>query len=274
MDRNECFQYLKEYLRGKLDVNIWEVDENEDHILVKNLSNTNLGFSLSISAILSKLQKGDEREQVRESADKIIEMARVSLQTKSLQHHEDQIFPVFRSRSHPIEKQGQRFLYREHTPESMIFYALDLGKSYSLIDEDMLKHSGYNEDEIHRFAIENVKKLDTSYKTDEVAGNVFYFFSKSDGYAASRLLNDELITFMRRTITKEMGVAIPHQDVLILADIQNEAGFKILSRLNMDFCMRGDIPVSPLPFICKEDGQLEPIMVMANPGASPTVKRK
>jgi len=274
MDRNECIQFLQEYLLSKLDLKQWEVGVGEDHVLIKNLDNPNLGFSLTISAVLSKLNKGNEREQIRESADKVIEMTKASLQAKSIQNHEDQVFPVFRSKSHPTEKQGQRFLYREHSPESMIFYALDLGKSYTLIDEDMLKNSDYSEEEIHKFALENVKRLDTTYKTDEVAENIFYFFSKPDGYAASRLLNDELVTFMRRKITGEMGVAIPHQDVLILADIRNETGFKVLSRLNIDFCMRGDIPVSPLPFIWTEDGNLEPIMVMANPGAAPTVRKK
>jgi len=274
MDRKECIQFLQEYLREKLDLKIWEIGQDEDHVLIKNLETPNLGFSLTISTVLSKLNKGEENKQIRESADKVIEMAKASLQSKSIRNHEDQIFPVFRSKSHPIEKQGQRFLFREHTPESMIFYALDLGKTYTLIDEDMLNKSGYSEDDIHRFALENVKKLETTYKTDEVAGNIFYFFSKADGYAASRLLNDELITFMRRKITDEMGIAIPHQDVLILADIRNETGFKILSRVNMDFCMRGDIPVSPLPFVWTEDGHMEPIMVMANPGAAPTVRKK
>src|SRR5699024_3830847 len=110
--------------------------------------------------------------------------------------------------------------------------------------------------------------------TDHVAGNTFYFFSQPDGYAASRVLNDELISFMRRMITKEMGVAIPHQDVLVIADLKNEAGYKILSRLNMDFCMRGDVPISPLLFVWTEDEKLEPIMVLANPGASPNIKKE
>lgn len=274
MDREKCSQLLRQKLSEKLDRSVWEIDANETSVFVKNRDNPELGFSLSIPSILSKMEKGREMEKIEESVANVAEMAKASLKEKSIRGNEHKIYPVIRSKSHPLEKRGKRFIAREHTAESMIFYALDMGKTYVLIDRDMVEEAGYKEEQIDAFAIQNIKKLDTSYQTDEVAGNKFYFFSQPDGYAASRVLNDELISFMRRKIEKEMGVAIPHQDVLVIADLQNEVGYKVLSRLNMDFCMRGDIPISPLPFIWTKEEKLEPIMILANPGASPEIKRK
>ncbi|RKD24019.1 hypothetical protein BEP19_06270 [Ammoniphilus oxalaticus] len=274
MDREKCSQLIQQSLREKLDLKVWEISVEEDHVVVKNVDNPSLGFSLSLTAILSKMEKGQEQEKIEQSVANIVEMTKASLQTKSLLGNEQSIFPVLRSNGHPTEQQGKRFLKRAHTAESSIFYAFDLGKTYALIDEQMCIDAGYDKQQIHTFAIQNVKKLDTTYNKDEVAGNTFYFFSQPDGYAASRVLNDELLAFMRRMMTKDMGIAIPHQDALVIADIQNDAGYNILSRLNIDFCMRGDIPISPLPFIWTEDEKLEPIMVLANPGATPNVRKE
>ncbi len=273
MDRKEATTFLLQKLNQELQSEAWSVTEKEDQIQVVHRSLEGVGFHLSISSVLTKMEQGEEEAHLIEAVRKMKEMAYASTQAKQLKGYEEQIYPIIRSASFPREKQGVRLLNREHTAESHIFYALDLGKTYVVIDRKMVDESGYRDEEIHQMAINNVKKLDTSYKQDEVAGNRFYFFSQRDGYAASRILNDELLAFMRRKMTKDMGIAIPHQDVLIMADIQNETGYKVLSRLNMDFCMKGDIPISPLPFLYTNN-ELEPIMVMAAPGAAPSIVRK
>lgn len=274
MDKKKVSAYLLSELEKQLDRNIWEIRISEDDLLVEHKTISGAGFHLSLDAILRKLEHGKEQIYLEEVLRKVLEMASASLQEKRIRGNERNIYPVLRSAAYPLEKQGIPLLSKEHTPESRIFYALDLGKAYVLIDHEMVRASGYKEEEIFDQALANLKGLDTSYKEDPVGGNHFYFFAPNDGFAASRILNDELMAFMRRKIEGEMGVAIPHQDVLIIADIRNEMGYKVLARINMDFCVKGDIPISPLPFIYTAEQVLEPIMVMSNPGASPQVIKK
>lgn len=269
--RSSLLQLLKEGL-GEMD---WEYSLDEEHLRIHNLSKEEVGLQVSLHSVLSRLEKGKERVQLEETARKAIEILKANLKPKTLKGNEQQIFPVLRSRSHPQEtKEGKALYTQAHTAESQIFYALDLGDTYVLIDEQMASDSGYGLSDVKQFALTNLKRLDTSSKQDEVAGNFFYLFGQPDGYAASRVLNDELLNFMKRKIDGQMGIAIPHQDVLIIADIRNEIGYKVLAKLNMDFCVKGDIPISPLPFIFTEGNVLEPIMIMNSPGAAPKVTHK
>ena len=43
---------------------------------------------------------------------------------------------------------------------------------------------------------------------------------------------------MREKISGDMVVAVPHQDVLIIADIVNEIGYDIIAQMTMKFCRR------------------------------------
>lgn len=57
----------------------------------------------------------------------------------------------------------------------------------------MLKQLNATAQQVKEMALFNVRKLDTSYKTDEVKGNIFYFINTNDGYDASRILNTPLL---------------------------------------------------------------------------------
>ena len=56
-------------------------------------------------------------------------------------------------------------------------------------------------------------------KRDLVAGNVFYFLNTNDGYDASRILNKGFLNDIEKRIKGTMVLAVPHQDVLIVADV-------------------------------------------------------
>lgn len=261
----------------------WDVrtnEEQQEEIHLSSLSNGDAdGLCLSLAPVYRQLEQAGRERTHDQIIDDVIyrmeETIRALEQNKNLRQRKHSIFPVLRSPSFPTEKRdGTRLIHRRHTAESSIYYALDLGKSYALIDEKMMQESNMREEEIHQISLENIKKLDVIPKQDEVAGNIFYFFSPKDGYAASRVLNQDLLMKMNKKISGEMGVAIPHQDVLIVADIRNETGYQILGKLTVDFCMKGDIPLSPLPFLYHEDGELEPIMIINNPGKTPRIRRK
>lgn len=56
-------------------------------------------------------------------------------------------------------------------------------------------------------------------------------------------------------------LAVPHQDVLVIADIQNETGYDVLAQLTMSFFASGRVPITALSFLYK-DGGLEPIFIL------------
>ena len=48
-----------------------------------------------------------------------------------------------------------------------------------------------------------------------------------------------------------MAVAVPHQDVLIIADIKNDTGYDILAQMTMSFFASGRVPITAFPFCMK-----------------------
>src|SRR5699024_11700339 len=70
---------------------------------------------------------------------------------------------------------GKKLVTKDHTAETRIYYALDLGKSYRLIDESMLEKEQWTEKRIHEMAMFNLRSLSNPHKKDRVAGNDFYY---------------------------------------------------------------------------------------------------
>ncbi|MEI4769236.1 DUF1444 family protein [Psychrobacillus sp. FJAT-51614] len=173
------------------------------------------------------------------------------------------VYPVIRSTSFPEKSnEGNRFITKEHTAETRIYYALDLGKTYRLLDEKMLESWGIRETEIRERALFQVRNLVNNFKKDEVAGNIFYFFNNNDGYDASRILNESLLKDMKKLIVGDMTISVPHQDVMIIGDIRNETGYDVLAQMTMHFFTVGTVPITSLSFIY-ENADLEPIFIMA-----------
>lgn len=224
-------------------------------------------IEVSIPKVLQRIETEDASGEA--IITEIIQSIKVVVQSidartsKKLTQHEDQIFPVMRSTSFPTEtSNGQKLIHDEHTAETRIYYALDLGKSYTLIDERMLEQSGWAKQELKERAMFNLRSLSNEAKKDEVAGNVYYFISTPDGYAASRILNQALIQEYAQKVKGDLCVAIPHQDVLIFADLRNEAGYDVMGQMGFHFYTQGSMPITALPFQLKE-GVLEPIFILA-----------
>lgn len=76
-----------------------------------------------------------------------------------------QIMPVIRATSFDKkQKEGHRFIIEKHTAETNIYYALDLGKSYRLIDESMLESLGLTEQQVKEMSLFNIRKLKMNIK--------------------------------------------------------------------------------------------------------------
>lgn len=254
---------LKKILEERLENDQFHFSYNRDTDEFRvEWKDTKQGMTISLPNMVGKYNQRGE-EALEELVEHISEAMRIMNEEQELKGMEKNIFPTMRSTSFPTEtKSGAKLVCKEHTAESRVFYALDLGKSYRLIDEELMEKEGWTKERIDEIALFNVRSLPTEYKHDRVAENDFYFLATQDGYDASRILNESFLEEMKGRSKGELAVAIPHQDVLIFADIQNKMGYDILAQMTMKFFTDGRIPITSLPFIY-EKKKLEPIFILA-----------
>ena len=240
----------------------WKFDSKTDKVRLEHRV-LKKGMDISLPEILAKYEVVKE-----EAIQEIVYTISETFKSMELEYHEgfngqQNILPVIRSTSFPLEsKSGKKFITKDHTAETRIYYALDLGKTYRLVDEGMLNEIGLTASEIMESALFKVRALPTNYKKDEVDGNIYYFVNNNDGYDASRILNQAFLKEMESKIEGHMTVSVPHQDVLIIGDIRNDTGYDVLAQIAMHFFTKGAVPVTSLSFIY-ENGKLDPIFIMA-----------
>ncbi|MFC4618295.1 DUF1444 domain-containing protein [Camelliibacillus cellulosilyticus] len=236
-------------------------NKKEDKLRVEDVR-TGKGVTLSLPGIIAQYEEKKD-QAIDEVVYYIEESLKAAGRTSLIRGYEKSVLPVIRSTSFPTENQeGQRLLHREHTAETRIYYALDMDQSYKLIDQTQIESEGLTEQAIDEMARFNLRALGTNPKADVVAGNTFYFINTNDGYDASRILDPTLLDRMERKAEGVLAAAVPHQDVLIFADIRNKRGYDILGQMTMKFFTSGNIPITPLPFLV-ENGKLSPIFIMA-----------
>ncbi|WP_066399471.1 DUF1444 domain-containing protein [Cytobacillus eiseniae] len=235
-------------------------DKKKDELRIEN-KQTGKGITISLPGIIAKWEI--QKDQAIEEVVYYVEEGLNAMDADSqLSGHEKNIFPVIRSTSFPSEsEEGVSFLFDDHTAETRIYYALDLGTTYRLIDRRLMEKEGWVPERIREIALFNIRSLSTEMKSDVVAGNTFYFLNKNDGYDASRILNEPFIKKMEHEMKGSMAIAVPHQDVLIIADIMNEIGYDILAELTMSFFTSGRVPITSLSFLY-ENGEFEPIFIL------------
>lgn len=236
-------------------------NREKDELRVEDTT-INKGINISLPPVISKWEKVQDQaiEEVVYYVDQALQAMTSEVELKG---HERNIYPVVRSTSFPKKTEtGGDLLTDEHTAETRIYYALDLGNTYRLIDEKMLKKENWDANLIREMAKFNLRSLPNPLKKDTVGGNDFYFLNTNDGYDASRILNESLLKEMEEKVEGKLTISIPHQDVLIFADIKNDIGYDILAQMTMNFYTNGAIPITALSFYY-EEGKLEPIFIMA-----------
>jgi uncharacterized protein YtpQ (UPF0354 family) len=253
---------MRKELEARLASNDWLFiyDNEKDQLRIESKLNGK-GITISLSGIVAKWHN-EKDKAIDEVVYYVEEGLKAMVETVKLAEHEKKIYPVIRSTSFPIEaEEGVPFLTEDHTAETRIYYAVDMGKTYRLIDSRILEKEGWEAGRIKEIALFNVRSLSTTLKNDLVRENVFYFLNTNDGYDASRILNKGFLNEMQIRVSGTMAVAIPHQDVLIIADIRNNTGYDVLAQMAMSFFANGRVPITALSFLY-ENGELEPIFIL------------
>ncbi len=254
---------MKKKIEKSLNRPDWRfIYHKQDETLRIEEKQSKIGMTLQLNGLVQKWEANKET-YFSELIEHIEEAMNAMLSKQRLRGKEAQIFPVIRSTSFPTEtKSGKQLIYDGHTAETRIFYALDLGKSYRLIDNGLLHEEGWDAHVVKEAARFNLRSLSEEMTKDVVAENTFYFINTNDGYDASRILNHSLLEKMKNQAKGTLAVAVPHQDVLIFADIINNTGYDVLGQMTMSFFANGRVPITALPFLY-EDGKLEPIFILA-----------
>ena len=253
---------MRRELENRLSRRQWQFhyDKEKDTLRIED-EDTKKGITITLPGIVAKYEEQKD-VAIEEVVYYIEEALTVMNETYELTGKEKNIYPVIRSTSFPTEtSDGNKLIYDDHTAETRIFYALDLGKTYKLLDHQSLEKEGWNANQIKEVASFNIRSLEVKVKEDQVAGNQFYFINTNDGYDASRILNDTLLQTFSKKVAGTMAVAVPHQDVLIIADIKNETGYDVLAQMTMSFFADGRVPITALSFLY-ENGELEPIFIL------------
>jgi uncharacterized protein YtpQ (UPF0354 family) len=255
-------QKMRKLLEERLTGADWSFlfDREKDTLRVEH-QETKKGVTISLPGLIAIWEEKKEAA-LDEMVYNIKEDLRVMNDEQQVTGKEKRIYPVIRSTSFPDKSnEDVPLIYDEHTAETRIYYALDLGNTYRLLDEKLIRKENLDLSAVREMAKFNLRSLPISHKKDTVAGNDFYFVNQNDGYDASRILNEAFLQDFASSVSGTMAVAVPHQDVLILADIQNETGYDILAQMTMSFFASGRVPITALSFLY-ENGELEPIFIL------------
>lgn len=254
---------MKKVLEDKLKHPDYKISFNRDKDTFRiEWKTTKKGINVSLPQVIAKYQERGDKA-IDDLVSHVQEALKIMNRVYKLEGMERHIFPVIRSTSFPTETKDKKLLVtKDHTAETRIFYAIDLGKSYRLIEEEMMEAEEWTKERIHENALFNLRSLPLDYNTDQVGGNTFYFVATQDGFDASRILNEAFLEEMNAKCKGDLAVAVPHQDVLIFADIENDTGYDVLAQVTMKFFAEGNIPITSLAFMYQEQ-KLEPIFILA-----------
>ena len=145
---------LKQRLKH-LDVD-FKFDREEETLRIYRRDNFK-GVTIKLNAIVAKYE--EQKEKIIDEIIYYVEEAIAQMDDNGLSKMKDiQVMPVIRSTSFDKKtKKGHQFVIEEHTAETNIYYALDLGKSYRLIDESMLKTLGLTSQQIKEMSMFNIR---------------------------------------------------------------------------------------------------------------------
>ena len=185
---------MKKILEERLQNDDWYTRFNRDKDTFRiEWKDSKQGITITLPNVIAKYEAQGE-QAIDDLEYHIKEALQVMNEEHELTGKEKNIFPVIRATSFPKKtKSGKKLIYTDHTAETRIYYALDLGKTYQLIDEDMLENEAWTMERIREVSMFNVRSLPSEPKKDTVADNDFYFMASQDGYDASRILNESLL---------------------------------------------------------------------------------
>ena len=147
-------------------------DREKSELRVENI-HTKKGVKVSLPPIIANWEKNND-SAIDEVVYFVSEGLNATSVTVNLTGNEKDIFPVIRSTSFPKKtKEDVSMITDEHTAETRIYYAVDMGNTFRLIDENMLKNDGWDHDRLKETARFNVRSLPSPLKKETLHKMIF-----------------------------------------------------------------------------------------------------
>lgn len=154
---------MKEKLEKELQAPNRQFSYNRDNDTL-TVAQNGKKVTLTIPQIIANFEN-DGNAAVEKIVYYVEEGFRAAAGNVELENNKASIYPVVRATSFPDEtKAGEALLTDDHTAETKIFYAVDLGKSYRFIEESMLKKAQLTHKEIREVAFNNLANLEIPLK--------------------------------------------------------------------------------------------------------------
>ena len=225
--------YTRDYIFEKIieklpTLKIHEKKEDDSSIFILEYKNNKA--KIDIDSFVKKL--GNKKNSL--SDKKIDEFiyyivsnfeAQEKISTSNLNKEDllEHVFPVVRSTSFNKDN-TQNLIKLNHTNETDIYLVYDFENGYKFLDRKVTEQLLISDKELFDFAKGNLEKLSLKYNKDSVQGNDFYFLNAKDGYDGARVIDKNILDYFYKKIGASYYLGLPHQDVLIIADIKNKKG--------------------------------------------------
>src|SRR5699024_3010827 len=155
---------MKKILEEKLTHPDYRTSYNRDQDTYRiEWKESKQGVTITLTYVVAKYNERGEKA-VDDLVEHITESLKIMNQTYELKGISIQIIPDIRSTSFHLKTTTSAVLfYKENKAYSRIFYALDLGKTYRLIDESSSEKEDWSKKHVDEIATFNLRSLSTDY---------------------------------------------------------------------------------------------------------------
>jgi uncharacterized protein YtpQ (UPF0354 family) len=140
------------------------------------------------------------------------------------------------------ERKLPMLAYREFLADLMITYVIDEERSFAYINEDHLDRWKVSVEDLHRQAIENLRRRTDDRVTYTAVGageQRLFIFNSGDGYDATRLLLSDVLADWAREVPGRLVIGIPNRDFLIaFSDANSEVLRGVAAQVQSDAAQR------------------------------------
>jgi uncharacterized protein YtpQ (UPF0354 family) len=140
------------------------------------------------------------------------------------------------------ERKLPMLAYREFLADLMIAYVIDEERSFAYINEDHLDRWKVSVEDLHRQAIENLRRRTDDRVTYTAVGageQRLFIFNSGDGYDATRLLLSDVLADWAREVPGRLVIGVPNRDFLIaFSDANAEVLRGVAAQVQSDAAQR------------------------------------
>lgn len=156
-------------------------------------------------------------------------------------------------------KKQAPLVYTEISRDIDVGYVIDREKSYDFIMQDSLAAWEIDAKTLHKTAMRNLEKLAETTEiqfadSEETPGGRYAIIETSDGYAAARILSEEIRKKMREYLGEEYVAAVPVRDFLIFWHKDFPLAGQFMEQVEKEYAAEEIYRLTPRLFLITDEG--------------------